>query len=530
MAVAVAVQQESLEEELTCSVCLEIYTDPVILSCKHSFCRACVEAVWREPDSGTYSCPQCRAGFGVRPTLEKNFQLANIAANYMALDPSQDAVPCTYCTKKRRSAVKSCLKCEVSMCSIHLRLHRENAVLKSHPLTDPTTDMAIGKCSEHQKLLEIYCKDDAVCVCSFCALIGNHKGHDLISISEAVKELRNNLEDQQEKLRLNVAASQVALEDLQKEKQNALAEIKEKEISIEEKYEALRQQIGDEEREAFEQLEKEQIRVTAEIDARILNLQSTAKEFEKSLTDLNNISQKYEDILFIQGFNSIATRLKDVSLLFTSAPYTLGNIQIQDPIKCTDNRSEELEDREMMVRLYGQTPTLDPDTANPYLVLTDSNRTVSASSQIQVFPKSAQIFDRWPQILGTKGVSCGRSYWEIEVKEGDGAWSIGVCYKSISRKGAGNECLLGFNDKSWCIHSGPDAFSSLHNGKRNAVTAGKPSTVGVYVDFDGGKVSFYSVSDNKIILLHAFHGAFTEPLHPALRVRIGVTLSLSVLK
>ncbi|XP_078065330.1 E3 ubiquitin/ISG15 ligase TRIM25-like isoform X2 [Mustelus asterias] len=529
MAAAAALQQEPLEEELTCPVCLEIYTEPVILSCKHSFCRACLEAVWREPGCGTYSCPQCRAGSGLRPTLEKNFQLANIVASYLALDPSHGAVPCTYCTKKRRSAIKSCLQCEVSMCSIHLRLHQENVVLQSHPLTDPTADMAIGKCAEHQKLLEIYCKDDAICVCSLCALIGSHKGHDLISISEAVKELRNNLKDQQEKLKINAEASQIALEDLQEEKKNALAAIKEKEINIEEKYEALRQQINEEEREAFEEVDREQIRVTAEIDARIINLQNAAKEFEKSLTELNILSQKYDDILFIQEFNSIAARLKDVSLPL-STPYSLGSTQIKDPIKCTVEGNEELRNRQMMVKLYGQTPTLDPNTANPYLALTDNNRTVSASSQIQMFPKSVEIFDRWPQILGAEAVSCGRSYWEVKVKEGDGAWSIGVCYKSISRRGAGNECLLGFNDKSWCIHSGPDALSCLHDGKRIAVKAEKLSTLGVYIDFEGGLISFYTVSEHELTLLHTFHGAFTEPLHPALRVRIGVTLAFTVLK
>ncbi|XP_038671545.1 E3 ubiquitin-protein ligase TRIM11-like [Scyliorhinus canicula] len=526
MAAAAALQQEPLEEELTCPVCLEIYTEPVILGCKHSFCRACLEAVWREPETGTYSCPQCRAGCGLRPPLENNFQLANIVASYLALDPSKGAVPCTYCTKKRRSAMKSCLQCEVSMCSIHLRLHQENVVLRCHPLTDPTADTAIGKCTEHQKLLEIYCKDDAVCVCSFCALIGSHKSHNLISISEAVKELRNNLKDQQDKLKINAEASQVALKDLQKEKQNALAAIKEKEINIEEKYEALRQQIDNEEREAFEAVDREQICVTAEIDARILNLQNAAKEFEKSLTDLNILSQKYDDILFIQEFNSIAARLKDVSLPLTSTPYTLGSTQI----KWTVEGNEELMNRQMMVKLYGQAPTLDPDTANPYLALTDNNRTVSASSQIQMFPKSGEIFDRWPQILGAEAVSCGRSYWEVEVKEGDGAWSIGACYKSMSRRGAGNECLLGFNDKSWCIHSGPDALSCLHDGKRIGVQAEKPSMLGIYIDFEGGIISFYNVSGNELTLLHTFHGTFTEPLHPALRVRIGVTLSLSVLK
>ncbi|XP_072429200.1 E3 ubiquitin/ISG15 ligase TRIM25-like [Chiloscyllium punctatum] len=519
---------DPLEEELTCQVCLEIYTEPVILSCKHSFCRGCLEAVWREAEG--YSCPQCRAAWADRPRLEKNFQLANIVAGYLALEPRQGVVPCTYCTKKRRSALKSCLQCEVSMCSLHLRLHQENAVLKGHPLSEPTTDMAMAKCAQHQKLLEIYCKDDAACVCSLCALIGSHKGHDLISVSEAAKELRNNLGDQQEKLRQKVKVSQAALEDVKKEKENALAAIKEKEINVEEKYEALRRQIDDEERKAFEELDREKIQVTAEIDARILDVQNAAKEFDKSLMDLNNLSEKYDDIPFIQEFNSITARLKDISLPLESMPYSLNSVQVKDHIKCSVEGSEEQRSRQIMVKLYGQSPTLDPDTANPYLVLTDNNRTVSASNYIQVFPKSTQIFDRWPQILGAKGVSYGQSYWEIQVKDGDGAWSIGVCYKSINRKGEGNDCLLGFNDKSWCIHSGPDALSGLHNGRRIAVKAEKPSTVGVYINFEGGIISFYSVPGSELTLLHTFNGRFTEPLYPALRVRMGVTLSLSVLK
>ncbi|XP_069752509.1 E3 ubiquitin/ISG15 ligase TRIM25-like [Narcine bancroftii] len=526
---ASALQQEPLEEELTCTICLEIFTEPVILSCRHSFCRACVEELWREPDSGTYTCPQCRTGSTVRPVLEKNFQLANIVERYRALDISQDAVPCSYCTKKKRTAVKSCLRCQVSMCSAHHGLHSENAMLQSHPLTDPTPDMASGKCTVHERLLEIYCKDDALCVCTFCALLGNHKGHDVISISQAVSEMRNGFEEQQEKLRLSAETSQRALEGLQKEKEDALEATKKKKVNILRKYEALRQQIEEEEKQAYEQLDKEQIRIMTEIDGRILALQNLMTEFEESLTYLNNLS-KNEDILFIEGFNSIVKRFKDFSLPFVPPPYNSDETQTKDPLKCTDEGTEEVKDRETMVQLYGQTPTLDSDTANPYLVLTDNNRTVSASSQIQPFQRSTQRFDRWPQILATECVSCGRSYWEVEVREGGGAWSIGVCYTSIDRKGEGDECLLGFNKKSWCIHSGPYVLSSLHNGKRIAEFAGKPSTVGVFVDFEGGVVSFYSVSGNKITLLYTFRGTFTEPLYPALRLRTGVTLSLSSLK
>lgn len=515
---AAALQQEPLEEELTCTVCLEIFAEPVILSCRHSFCRACVEEVWREPDSGIYACPQCRAGSAVRPVLEKNFQLANIVERYKALEMSPDAAPCT---EKKYSVAKSCLGCQTSSMQ-----QGEDATLEGHPAVGCA---ASGRCDEHQKLLEIYCKDDAACICTFCALLGSHKGHEVVSISEAVNELSNNMEEQQDKLRISAETSQVALKDLQKEKEDALEAMKTKKINIEKKYKALRQQIEEEEKEAFEHLNKEQIRVTSEIDGRILALQNLMKEFEESLTHLKNLSEKNEDILFIEEFNSIAKRFKDVSLPFVPTPYT-GETQIMDRIRGTNERTDEVRDREMMVQLYGQTPTLDPDTANPYLLLTDNNRTVSASSQIQLFQRSAHRFDRWPQILGTQCVSCGRSYWEVEVREGGGAWSIGVCYTSISRKGEGDECLLGFNKKSWCIHSGPYVLSSLHNGKRIAEFAGKPSTVGVFVDFEGGIVSFYSVSGRIITLLYTFHGTFTEPLHPALRLRTGVTLSLATLK
>uniref|UniRef100_A0A4W3JYF7 RING-type domain-containing protein n=1 Tax=Callorhinchus milii TaxID=7868 RepID=A0A4W3JYF7_CALMI len=184
----------ALSGDLTCAICLGIYTDPVVLECKHSFCRACIEEFWSGAAPGTYSCPECRAETSERPGLEKNFKLASIVQKYLALQSSQDAVLCNYCTESPLPAVKTCLKCEASLCPIHLKHHRENSVFKSHSLTELTTDLFLWKCPEHQKSLEIYCKDDKVCVCSLCAFIGKHKNHNFSSISEGEKELRKNEE------------------------------------------------------------------------------------------------------------------------------------------------------------------------------------------------------------------------------------------------------------------------------------------------------------------------------------------------
>eukprot|EP00061_Rhincodon_typus_P010672 g35148.t1 len=187
---ATGLAQEALGEELTCAICLEIYTDPVILNCKHSFCRSCIEETWNDTAAAPYCCPECRAEYTERPGLERNFKLANIVQKYLALELSQDAVLCNYCTEKLRPAVKTCLKCEASMCPEHLRHHTESSVFKSHLLVDPTADVSQWKCSEHQELLKIYCKDDKVCVCTLCTVFGKHKGHNCGSISEGEKELR----------------------------------------------------------------------------------------------------------------------------------------------------------------------------------------------------------------------------------------------------------------------------------------------------------------------------------------------------
>ncbi|XP_067851682.1 E3 ubiquitin-protein ligase TRIM7-like [Heptranchias perlo] len=514
---AAASQQDSLEEELTCSICLQIYIDPVILTCNHSFCRACVEKLWKEPVSGTYSCPKCQASFKVRPRLEKNFQLANIVQKYKGLVLSQDMVPCSYGTKKQRPAIESCLECKLSMCSIHLKPQQVNMAFKSCPLTDPIVNVDGEKCTEHQELLKVYCKDDEVCVCSLCALVGDHKGHNLISINEAVKELKNNLENQHLKMSVNAVTVQVTLENLQKEKENTLEMMKKTKRSIEEKYKARRQQIEDEENKALKQLNREQSRMTAVIDARILKLQNKVNVFEKSLTDLTDLSMN-EGVPFIQRFQSITAGMS-----YLLKP--LNKPKIAELLKYPVEQEKVQRDRGEMITLYGQTPTLDPDTAHPSLILFDSNSTVLAACDTQPYPDSPDRFDSKGQVLCSAGVSYGRSYWEVKPRVNVG-WKVGVCYRSINRKGRGNECSLGQNDKSWCVQTGMFSFTASHNRSKTKLTGECPTTVGVFVDFDCGIISFYSVSGNSLTLLHTFHRTFTEPLYPVLEIASGTVLTM----
>ncbi|XP_063059746.1 stonustoxin subunit beta-like [Engraulis encrasicolus] len=167
-------------------------------------------------------------------------------------------------------------------------------------------------------------------------------------------------------------------------------------------------------------------------------------------------------------------------------------------------------------RKYACELTLDPNTANSCLSLSEGNRKVTCGGQ-QQYPDHPDRFDYWPQVLCREGLT-GRCYWEAEWSGGDAA--IAVAYKSIQRKGVGGESRFGWNDESWSLQCSSDSYTALHNNKRTDIPAPSPrsSRVGVYLDWPAGTLSFYSVSSDTLTHLHTFHSTFTQPLYPGVGV------------
>ncbi|XP_076137452.1 NACHT, LRR and PYD domains-containing protein 3-like isoform X2 [Alosa pseudoharengus] len=162
--------------------------------------------------------------------------------------------------------------------------------------------------------------------------------------------------------------------------------------------------------------------------------------------------------------------------------------------------------------------TLDPNTADRFLSLSEGNRKVTRVREQQPYPEHPERFDSRYQVLCREGLT-GRCYWEAECRGGDGA-VISVAYKSIKRKGDSTDVIMGYNAKSWSLRCSPLSCSVRHNNKRTAIPApsSRSRTVGVYLDWPAGTLSFYSVSTNTLIHLHTFHSTFTEPLYPGFRV------------
>uniref|UniRef100_A0A8C1M7M1 Uncharacterized protein n=1 Tax=Cyprinus carpio TaxID=7962 RepID=A0A8C1M7M1_CYPCA len=166
--------------------------------------------------------------------------------------------------------------------------------------------------------------------------------------------------------------------------------------------------------------------------------------------------------------------------------------------------------------------TLDPNTANTHLILSEENREVTHVREKQSYPDHPDRFDDVRQVLCRKSV-CGRCYWEIEWS---GDVDISVSYKNISRKGAGDECVFGHNYQSWSLICSPFSYSFRHNNKHTDLPV-KPtsSRIGVYVDHSAGTLSFYSVSDT-MSLIHTVQTTFTQTLYPGFRVYYETSVKL----
>ncbi|XP_067084487.1 NACHT, LRR and PYD domains-containing protein 12-like isoform X1 [Osmerus mordax] len=176
------------------------------------------------------------------------------------------------------------------------------------------------------------------------------------------------------------------------------------------------------------------------------------------------------------------------------------------------------------LRKYACELTLDPNTAQRYLSLSEENRKVTWRTEEQLYPDHPERFENWPQVLCREGLS-GRCYWEAEWSEG-GWVHIAVTYKGMSRRGWGADCMLGRNNKSWSLECVGNSYSAVHNNKITVIPAPPSSShrVGVYLDWPAGTLSFYTVSSDTLTHLHTFHSTFTEPLYPGFWVNDSVSL------
>uniref|UniRef100_A0A9J7ZYT1 Tripartite motif-containing protein 16-like n=1 Tax=Cyprinus carpio carpio TaxID=630221 RepID=A0A9J7ZYT1_CYPCA len=535
------------QKEFMCSVCLDLLKDPVTIPCGHSYCKSCITDCWDQEDqTRVYSCPQCRQTFSPRPALARNTMLAEVVEKLKNTNLPADCdagagdVQCDVCTGRKYKAVKSCLMCLNSYCQNHLEQHESWFKGNGHNLIDATGRLQEMICQKHEKILEVFCLTDQKCICVLC-MMDEHKNHDTVSATAQKTEKQHQLKETQKTYQQRIQQKEKDLQQLREtvesQKRSAQTAVEDSERiftelirSIERSRSELIRLIRDQEKTAVSRAEE-----------RLERLEQEINDLRRRDAELGQLSHTQDHIQFLQSFQSLSappesTDVNDdlFSSLFSSDGLRESVHQLRD--KLEDFCKEELKkisDRVTFTNIvprtrndflqYSHQLTLDPNTVNKRLRLSENNRVITYTGTDQSYSDHPDRFDV-SQVLCRESV-CGCCYWELEWS-GDRGVRISVSYKSISRKGRGNECRFGYNDQSWSLFCSPDRYSFRHN---NIVTdlpvESISSRIGVFVDHSAGTLSFYSVSDT-MSLIHTVQTTFTQPLYPGFNVHNGSSVKL----
>uniref|UniRef100_A0A8C4TNB4 Tripartite motif-containing protein 16-like n=1 Tax=Erpetoichthys calabaricus TaxID=27687 RepID=A0A8C4TNB4_ERPCA len=428
-----AAAQPSLStDHYTCPVCLEVLNVPVTIPCAHHYCMECINKQWDQSGlMGTYRCPQCRMEFHPRPQLYENTNLSN-------------------------------------------KIKELKEVIRAPPRgNEPTGNLEEKLCPKHQRVLEMFCRTDEICICSVCAAT-EHKSHHTKILDEEITERKV--------------------------------------------------------RSVIKQLEKE-IKELRKTESELAKLSKTDDHMQLLKVTQSEKKLVFRLIVFIQKlglrclcgwspyqprFMCLLYQMAHVGFLdikFFAFVDLLPSAQVSGSTMAADFFTCFL-----VFSLHSDTCslTLDLNTAHKRLHLSKDKKKVTCEEKEIRYHAHDDRFNTWQQILCREAQFRTRHYWEVEWS-GDKA-DIGVTYRGIGRKGEGNECVLGLNDKSWSLSCSEAGVSASHNNQKTDISVPISHRIGVYLDRPGGSLSFYSISDT-MTLLHKFNASFTEPLFAGFRVR-----------
>ncbi|XP_027765922.1 butyrophilin subfamily 1 member A1-like, partial [Empidonax traillii] len=167
---------------------------------------------------------------------------------------------------------------------------------------------------------------------------------------------------------------------------------------------------------------------------------------------------------------------------------------------------------------------LDPDTAHCELVVSDNGKSVTRGDPREDIPDTPNRFDVWRCLLGRDGFTSGRHYWEVEVEEDTGTWAVGVSREDGKRKG----CFRFKPEEGlWAVEIQGlflIAFTSSDSTEFPEIQA--PRRIRVSLDYEGGRVSFFSVDDETPISTFSQASFGGEKVYPWVWVDHGTCLKI----
>ncbi|CAL8280948.1 unnamed protein product [Arctogadus glacialis] len=452
---------EDLRKELSCSICLDFFKEPVILKCGHNYCRCCILTHWEETGDvySGYQCPQCRAVFN-KKTFTKNYLVQNLVAKVEDFESLSSCPP-------------PCKPIKVD-----------------------------GKCEQHGEELKLYCETDHMPICVVCRESRAHRHHEVVPVHEVVHDMK--MELQLRLLELNWQKAQctsVRLDDERTKNELKLRKQRLKE-KIEADVGALVQFLLDERDALLDGLDAEAVATNAVLDDNLKTVKAEAAVVDATIADVNDhIAGKTSFESLAQSYNE-AIQCKDFPPLEA----------VNCPSDWTDFSGpfQLIVWKKMMHVLHTmpQNLTLDPDTAHPNLLITDFDTKVEEGRACGHEPGLPARFTRFFSVLATASYAGGQHYWEVDVKD-KGVWYLGVTAESSNRKGF---VSLTPSAGYWSLCLQDRLYANGENGRIPVADYWNSPRVGVYLDYDNGRLCFYDAVTMK--KLYMFSTRFEEPVCP----------------
>ncbi|CAL8319376.1 unnamed protein product [Merluccius merluccius] len=553
------------EDNFSCSICLDVFNSPVSTPCGHNFCRTCITKLW--DDQVQYKCPVCNELFHTRPDLRVNTFISEMVDQFRrsvrvkeqpSVEPGE--VPCDVCTGTRLKAVKSCLVCLTSYCHTHLEQHETFTRMKKHRLVEPMDRLEDRMCKKHERLLELFCQTDQVCVCLVCT-VTDHKSHPVVPLEEEYEVKTAQLGKIESEVQQMIQERKRKIKEIKDTVDRSKADA-DREIADGEKVLTALISCVEKQRDDFNQTVKEKLKSTEK------QAEGLIKELEQEIEDLTNRSSEVKQLThtedhlhLLQTFTSLKNPppTRDWTTVEVCPPSYVGTLrrslgQLEETLNMEMKKTLSMEmkktlsmemkktlsmemkkvpDLRSSLKKYACGLTLDPNTAYRRLSLSEDLREVKEVREYQSHPDHPERFDSRYQVLCREGLT-GRCYWEVEWR---GTVEIGVTYRGITRRGGGDDSLLGMNNKSWSLYCDDDGYTVWYNGSNTSIRLPPPvsTRVGVYLDRPAGSLSFYRVSpgvggsSDTLTLIHTFSTTFTqEDLLPGFGFRFWTGSSVSL--
>ncbi|XP_072921326.1 zinc-binding protein A33-like [Hemitrygon akajei] len=447
-------QVESLTEEAICPICLDFFTDPVILECGHNFCRSCITRCWEREERN--SCPECREEFADR-SLRVNRALANLSekARKLNLNPKEE----------------------------------EN---KLH-------------CEKHGEELKLFCETDETLICLICATAREHKSHNFMPVTEAVEIYKGRVKSSLDSL----TEKKSDFEEMEQQQKEKISGVREQSHSLQSQitshFAELRRVLTEKEQRALRDLREEEERILNPMEKNLREIQENLNSIQEEISKLQERMDKQENITFLTEEAHRKRRISDEDRTLSVTDGALLVEKFYHPYLFDTALGEHLDSIKRV------SVTLDVETAHPLLEVSEDRKSVRRTGTRRNLPDTGKRFTVWECVLGSEGFTSGRHYWEVEVEvTGNRRWGLGVAAESVKRKG---EVGLSPETGFWIIARIDDTMWVFTSPDSRLPAGPIPGRVGVYLSYESGTVSFYNAETKSH--LHTFTGnKFTEKLYP----------------